>query len=677
MSNQIKPKKMKESCEICNAFMKIEDEYKSLRLIISHVDKKITLEMFNDPVDVNICYEKIVRHCVRNFDLKTTFSKKELMEMYRESVKNDPSIKNLKFERLVFPVSNGETCISCPSKALNSCSYQCAFCPSSKGKDDTLTIAKSYNEGQTVFVHLLENKNHFVKYLLQHLIRQYVNGTPIDKLAMRHLGGTFHCYEAPYRYEYSRDIFYCANVVRYIIESPELLSVAKKSIRGEFDPEGIILSSIRKPYLSDEKEDTQIEDHVPSSLKKSLKMEQEENVNALHRVVSYSIETRPDQISPRIMEELLQLGVTIVELGLQSPNNEILSIVKRGHTREVSIRAIKMLKDNGFHVHGQWMLDLPGSTKETDKEAVKDMLSIPFRCDQIKIYPHLSMPGTETKEWLDSGLYTSWVENDWDGFIDVITDLVSGVDETTRIVRIQRDLPQKSEKHPYGYTNNQPSDLERVVTQEIFKRGLERRDIRFHEPGIRFLDLSRLKYSVKMTERDGGRDYFISAFSGAEQSDFRVIWGYCRVSICDKGRQIGFLKGNKYGMIRELKVNGAVSPVGLGGKDAGQHRGIGGKMLEMAEEIVRSEGYSYATVTSAVGVRGYYEKKGYVLDKCGLMWKKLVEDKDVKDVKDVKKETDEEGKIDTYMYDYYLFIMMLLLIVVHIILSLFGVEFYV
>ena len=139
-------------------------------------------------------------------------------------------------------------------------------------------------------------------------------------------------------------------------------------------------------------------------------MEQTYNITGKSRIVAYSIETRPDTINPTTISELLKLGVTIVELGLQSPINEILQIVKRGHTVEQSIKAIRMLKDNGLHVHGQWMLDLPGSTYELDMEAVKLILSDELECDQIKIYPHLAMPGTETKEWLDSGLYTSWVK---------------------------------------------------------------------------------------------------------------------------------------------------------------------------------------------------------------------------------------------------------------------------
>ena len=85
----------------------------------------------------------------------------------------------------------------------------------------------------------------------------------------------------------------------------------------------------------------------------------------------------------------------------------------------------------------------------------------------------------------------------------------------------------------------------------------------------------------------------------------------------------GYQNKEKFGRIRELKVNGATSAVGTVGT-SGQHKGIGTNMLKIAEEIAYKFGMTHVTVTSAVGVRDYYKlKHGYELDECGLMWKKL------------------------------------------------------
>ena len=89
------------------------------------------------------------------------------------------------------------------------------------------------------------------------------------------------------------------------------------------------------------------------------------------------------------------------------------------------------------------------------------------------------------------------------------------------------------------------------------------------------------------------------------------------------------MKSKRFGLIRELKVNGAMMAVGKREKKAGQHNGIGTKLLKIAEKMISREGIEYSTVTSAVGVRDYYRKKHhYELDPCGLMWKRLEDNKD-------------------------------------------------
>jgi elongator complex protein 3 len=556
---------------------------------------------------------------------------------------------NLFFEKLTFEDSNGKECIPCPSASLSSCAYDCAFCPTSKSTNGMVT-AKSYTPDQPSFKRLIENDNDFVRCILQYMLYRHVIGCNVSKLAMRHLGGTFHSYDTLYIHTYSRDIFYAANILSDIIDNH--MDEAKKYLQNKFDPNNMIMSKVRKPFNSDKinliqqkiNDNKMWGDKFISNIKMlekdllqeidiSLLTEQQYNVNAKCKIVSYSIETRPDQINIKTMEELLKLGVTIVELGLQSPNDDVLRLVKRGHLVKHSKWAIRMLKDNGFHVHGQWMMDLPSVTKEIEMECVEAILQDDLQCDQIKIYPHLMMPGTITSEWITQGLYDSWVEKDWEGFLQVLSNFISRLDKTTRIVRIQRDLPQVSDKNPNGYINNQPSNLEQIITNKIYKDGMTREDIRFHEPGLRFPDLDTIQYNINIKERFGGKDVFISAESYvcADQKkgikDFRVVWGYCRLSLPDSIiNQISIFTENpnmKFGLIREVKVNGSITSVGNNSKSV-QHLGIGTRMIQMAEEIAMQNGKTHITVTSAVGVRNYYKNKhNYTLHRSGLMWKQL------------------------------------------------------
>ena len=152
--------------------------------------------------------------------------------------------------------------------------------------------------------------------------------------------------------------------------------------------------------------------------------------------------------------------------------------------------------------------------------------------------------------------------------------------------------------------------------------------------------MDTIQYNTDMKERPGGKDVFISAESYVcadrkkGTKDFRVVWGYCRLSLPDNDNrasarnmnQISIFTENpnmKFGLIREVKVNGSITSVGDNGKSV-QHLGIGSHMIRMAEEIAMQYGRTHITVTSAVGVRNYYKNKhNYTLHPCGLMWKPL------------------------------------------------------
>ena len=95
------------------------------------------------------------------------------------------------------------------------------------------------------------------------------------------------------------------------------------------------------------------------------------NENSLIKCVGISVETRPDWFDEVILEELLNLGVSRVEIGVQSTYDDVLEKVKRGHGVNEVIRATRLLKDAGFEVCYHMMLGLPGSSKEKDIESFK------------------------------------------------------------------------------------------------------------------------------------------------------------------------------------------------------------------------------------------------------------------------------------------------------------------
>ena len=62
------------------------------------------------------------------------------------------------------------------------------------------------------------------------------------------------------------------------------------------------------------------------------------------KVDSIRLSTRPDYISPKILKMLKMYNVETIELGVQSMDNEILKIAKRGHLRRHVIRASRLIR---------------------------------------------------------------------------------------------------------------------------------------------------------------------------------------------------------------------------------------------------------------------------------------------------------------------------------------------
>jgi elongator complex protein 3 len=77
------------------------------------------------------------------------------------------------------------------------------------------------------------------------------------------------------------------------------------------------------------------------------------------------------------------------------------------------------------------------------------------------------------------------------------------------------------------------------------------------------------------------------------------------------------------GLIREVHVYGISTSVGDNIIKSSQHKGIGQKLMKIAEEIIKLNNLNKAAVIAGIGAREYYKNKcGYELNKY-YMIKKL------------------------------------------------------
>lgn len=121
------------------------------------------------------------------------------------------------------------------------------------------------------------------------------------------------------------------------------------------------------------------------------------------RVDSIRCSTRPDYISPEILDILKQYNVRHVELGLQSSSDYVLRATKRGHSREDERRACELIRSYGFGLTGQMMIGLPASTPELEMETAEFIISA--GCDSARIYPTVVFKDTELCHMAQSGVY--------------------------------------------------------------------------------------------------------------------------------------------------------------------------------------------------------------------------------------------------------------------------------
>lgn len=115
------------------------------------------------------------------------------------------------------------------------------------------------------------------------------------------------------------------------------------------------------------------------------------------------LSTRPDYIDDFILNHLKDYGVNIIELGIQSLDEDVLLKSGRGHSKEDVKKASKLIKDYGFVLGHQIMLGLPGDTFEKDIETVKK--SIEMKPEICRIYPALVIKDTPMETMFNRGEY--------------------------------------------------------------------------------------------------------------------------------------------------------------------------------------------------------------------------------------------------------------------------------
>mgnify|MGYP003296061284 FL=1 len=115
------------------------------------------------------------------------------------------------------------------------------------------------------------------------------------------------------------------------------------------------------------------------------------------------VSTRPDCINKDILLTLKNYGVTAIELGAQSMNDDVLLANRRGHTADDVRKASKLIKEYGFELGLQMMTGLYKSDSKRDEQTALEIIKI--KPDTVRIYPTVVLKNTHLGYLQEIGEY--------------------------------------------------------------------------------------------------------------------------------------------------------------------------------------------------------------------------------------------------------------------------------
>ena len=445
------------------------------------------------------------------------------------------------------------------------CPGQCIFCPSQKN------IPKSYLAKEPAVQRAVINKFNPYQQTYNRLQALQETGHPTDKVELRVIGGTWSYYPKKYQEWFIAECFRACNTYKSKVKSQ------KSKVQVKI---------------------------------KKLKILQKQNEKAKCRVVGLSVETRPDFINTKELKWLRGLGVTKVELGVQSIHDKVLTLNQRGHSARQTAEATKLLKDFGFKVSYQVMPNLYGSTLQKDIAMFKELFNNPyFKPDYLKIYPLALVKNTK--------LYSLYLQKEYKPYsrkqlLKLLVLAKKYIPRWCRVERVIRDIPSSNIVEGGASVLN----LRESALAELKKQGSACQCIRCREVGNNFNPQEKIFLFRESYKASGGQEIFLS-FENKQQTK---LYALLRLRLGAKLMPNTSLTPPAIrgaALIRDLHTYGQMArinnPQGVVISQEAQHKGLGKKLLAEAEKISKSAGYKKIAVISSVGVRNYYRKLGYRL----------------------------------------------------------------
>jgi elongator complex protein 3 len=475
-----------------------------------------------------------------------------LLQIYRnltalKKIKKVPTIEKLLRTRPIRSLS-GIINVSVLTKPYP-CPGKCIYCPLEQG------IPKSYLSGEPAVERAKRLKFDPFLQTKERINALDKEGHPTDKIDLRIIGATWSYYPKQYQTWFIKRCFDAAN----------------------------------------------------NKISKNLITAHRINEKSKHRIIGLSIETRPDFVNEKEVIRMRKLGITKVEIGIQSIYNDVLKLIKREHAVGQTKQATKLLRDAGIKVSYQTMPNLPGSTPKKDIDMMKIIFSDPnLKPDLMKIYPCALLKEAPLYHTLyKQGLYKPFTEKT---LLRVIRKSKKFAPYYVRIERITRDIPApRIVVGPTKITN-----FREVVAREIQKEGWKCKCIRCREIKQDYSPKEKVVLFRQDYDAGSGKEIFLS-FENKNRTKLYSLLRFRIPSHTLLGTKHFIPVLNHSAIIREIHTYGQMVPISKK-KTAPQHKGFGTKLIKEAEEItVKEFSLKKIAAISGVGARNYWRKFNYNL----------------------------------------------------------------
>ncbi len=556
------------------------------------------------------------------------------------------------------------------------CPGECIFCP------NDASMPKSYINTQPGAMRALLNQFDPYKQVYNRLMSLHLTGHSTDKIEMIVLGGTRDVYPQSYKIEFIKGLYDACNSFDDYLSQVVVDSSQSKAPRATVDA-------------------SMLDIKYPETIEESIKI----NETAGQRIIGLTIETRPEYVTDENCRFWRSLGVTRLEMWIQSMDDGVLDANKRGHGTKEILTAMHRVRQRWFKISTHLMPGLYKSNLTKDLETFQIVYSHRWlKSDEVKFYPTAVIPNTPLYDLFKSGEYKPISEDELKEII--VKTKLEIFPPYTRIKRLARDFDSNEVVAGANTPNLRQLVMDvllQTFAQDDTKRAHQyarlRTNLRRCDASADLLTACATPYIGEATptvttwwlaydadssfetlvvggnvdttqarefvclctrcremrhiwsssswakgewSRDGedGKTPLSPPLLGGKnellvvrryrssnweemflsvEDTLGYLYGFARLLLPDVGTTLdepGLWAGTA--LIRELHVYGTVQSLLFSSQDdttnKAQHKGIGTQLMELALAIAGVRGYHRLSVISGVGVRGYYEKLGYVLD---------------------------------------------------------------